>query len=69
MTDMPRGLLIMCIAMLLGSIPLVVLLHVVNPPPNLWGVAVVVYAAAAGIGIAEYGVRHPDEFPPQSKRR
>jgi hypothetical protein len=55
--------------MILGGVPLVVLLHIVDPPPNLGGVAIFVYAVAMGIGIAEYGVQHPEEFPPYSKRR
>jgi drug/metabolite transporter (DMT)-like permease len=69
MIDMPRGLLIRCIAMVLGAVPLVILLHVVDPPPNLGGIAILVYAAAMGIGIAEYGVKHPDEIPTRSTRR
>jgi hypothetical protein len=64
----PRGLLIRGIAILLGSIPLVVVLHVVNPPPDLWGVAVMVYAAVGGIAIADYGVKHPEEIPTRSDR-
>lgn len=66
---MPRGLLIRCIAMILGGVPLVILLHIVDPPPNLGGIAIFVYAVAMGIGIAEYGVKHPDEFPPDSTHR
>ena len=69
MSVMPRGLLIRGIAIVLGGIPLMVLLHLVDPPPSLGGMAVVVYAAAGGICIAEYGVKHPDEIPTRSTRR
>ena len=69
MIDMPRGLLIRFIALLAGIVPLVIVLHLVSPPPNLAAAAVIAYAVAAGIGIADYGVKHPDEIPPRSTRR
>lgn len=69
MKVIPRGLLIRCIAMVLGAIPLTILLHVVEPPGKLAGVTVLVYAAALGIMIADYGAKHPDEFPDDSERR
>lgn len=54
--------------MALGGIPLTILLHVIDPPGNLAGAAVMAYAAGMGIAIAEYGVRHPDEFPEDPER-
>jgi hypothetical protein len=66
---MPRGLVIRFVALLAGIVPLVIFLQVVNPPPNLAAAAVIAYAAAVGVGIADYGVKHPDEIPPRKTRR
>ncbi|HSS04267.1 MAG TPA: hypothetical protein VLK89_03635 [Solirubrobacterales bacterium] len=69
LNGMPRGLLIRCSLMILGGILLTIVLDLVDPPPNLGGIAIFAYAMAMGIGIADYGVKHPDEFPPRSRRR
>jgi xanthine/uracil permease len=69
MTTMPRGLWIRCIAMVLGVVPLAVAIYAIDPPSKLGGAAILVYAAAVGIGIADYGAKHPDEFPTRPRRR
>lgn len=69
MLDIPRGLLIRCIAFVVGAVPLTLALNMIDPPPNLGGVAVIVYAAIAGFSIPEYYAKHPDESPRRSPRR
>jgi hypothetical protein len=68
MRAMSRGLLIRFIIMTMGSIPLTIVLHLIDPPVNLGGVAILVYVAAISIALADYGVKHPEESPGRSKR-
>jgi hypothetical protein len=69
MIDIPRGLLIRCVALVLGTVPLTLILKAVDLPGNLAGVVIIVYAAFMGFAIAEYYIRHPDEPPMGSPRR
>jgi hypothetical protein len=69
MSEMPRGMLILCIVLILGGIALGIVLSIIDPPPNLGGAALMAYAAAMGIAIAEYDYRHPEKIPARSKRR
>jgi hypothetical protein len=65
--EMPRGFLIRAVALSLGIVPLVVLLHFVQLPGDLAGVAVFVYAVAGGSYFGSYGVRHQDEIPTRAQ--
>jgi hypothetical protein len=69
MIDIPRGLLIRCVVLVLGTIPLTLTLKVVDLPSNLGGVVIIVYAAFMGIAIADYFAKHPDEPPLRLPRR
>ena len=48
MIDIPRGLLVTGLSIVLGSVLLTLLLHLISLPPKLAGVAVIIYAAAGG---------------------
>lgn len=69
MPDLPRGLLIRGVLLVLGTIPLTLVLKAIDLPGDLGGAAILVYAAFMGFAVADYYAKHPDEFPPDSPRR
>jgi threonine/homoserine efflux transporter RhtA len=69
MIDMPRGLLIRGIAVVLGAAPLRVLLYVVDASSAWVMAAGIFYAAVAGVFFANYFVEHEDEISTRSALR
>jgi len=65
--EMLRGFLIRAVAISVGIVPLVILLHFVQLPGDLAGLAVFVYAVAGGSYFGSYAVRHQDEIPTRAQ--
>ncbi len=66
---MSRGMTIRTALFLFGALPLVSLIHLFDVPPDVGGLAVILYAAAGGNYLGRYLVMHEGEVPSRPTRR
>jgi len=66
---MVRALTIRFAMMCVGVVPLVFLVNVLDAPPELAMVSLLVYMAVGALIIGNYCIAHEDEIPTRERRR